>query len=47
MRKIIFNFILIIVFLFVILISILSTIGVETNKFNKIISDKASETKNM
>ncbi len=47
MRKIIFNFILIIVFLFVILISILSTIGVETNKFNKIISDKASETKSV
>ncbi len=47
MKKIIFNFILLIIFLFSILMAILSTIGIETNKFNKLISDKASETKSV
>ena len=47
MKKIIFNFILLIVFLFTILTAILSTIGIETNKFNKLISDKAAETKSV
>ncbi len=47
MKKIIFNLTLLIVFLFSILIAILSTIGIETNKFNKLISDKVSETKSI
>tara|TARA_E500000178_G_scaffold345461_1_gene395379 strand:- start:3589 stop:5760 length:2172 start_codon:yes stop_codon:yes gene_type:complete len=47
MKKIVVNFIL---FLFLILIAfaiILSTIGIETKKFNKIISDEAARTKNI
>ena len=45
MKKIIFNFIFFFIITFIILISILSTIGVETNKFNNLISDRASQTK--
>jgi hypothetical protein len=45
MRKIVSNLIIFIVILFIILIVILSTIGIETNKFNNLISEKATETK--
>ena len=45
MKKIVSNLIILIVILFIILIAILSTIGIETNKFNNLISEKATETK--
>ena len=47
MKKIVFNFILIFIFLFVSLLIILSSYGVETDKFNKIIIKKISQTKNI
>ncbi len=47
MKKIIFNFIIFILALIIILLAILATKGIETNKFNKLISDKASQTKNI
>ena len=46
MKKIFTNLFLIIFFLIISLIVILITIGIETNKFNKFISNKASFTKN-
>ena len=47
MKKIVSYFILFIVIFFITLIVILSTIGVETNKFNKLIIEKISQTKNI
>ncbi len=47
MRKIGINLILLIFFLLIILITILSTFGIETNKFNNFISEKAVQTKNI
>ena len=47
MRKIIYSFLSLVLFLFIILTLLLSTIGVETNKFNKLIIDKALLTKNI
>ncbi len=47
MKKIVLNSILLIIILFITLIAVLSTIGIETNKFNKLISDKAAQTKNI
>ncbi len=47
MKKIISSLILLIFLILVLLIITLSTIGIETDKFNKIISDKASQTKNI
>ena len=47
MRKIVANLILFIVTLFIILIIILTTIGIETNKFNKLISEKISQRNNI
>ena len=47
MKKIIFNLFLIILLLFISLIVILSTFGIETNKFNNIISGNVSKTKNI
>ena len=47
MKKIVFNFILIFIFLLVSLLIILSSYGVETDKFNKIIIKKISQTKNI
>ncbi len=47
MKKILINFFLFALFLIISLFLILSTIGIETNKFNKLISDKASLTKNV
>ena len=47
MKKLIINLFLFIFVLFFSLIIVLSTTGIETNKFNKIISDKASQTKNI
>tara|TARA_A100001015_G_scaffold242824_1_gene277548 strand:- start:653 stop:2824 length:2172 start_codon:yes stop_codon:yes gene_type:complete len=47
MKKIIINLFLFILILMVSLIVILSTIGLETNKFNKFISKKVSQSKNI
>ncbi len=47
MKKIILNFILIILFLLITFVVTLSTIGIQTDKFNKLISNKISETKNI
>ena len=45
MRKIVKNLFFTIFLLFSALIILLSTIGIETNRFNKLISDKASDSK--
>ena len=47
MKKIISYLILFTVILFTSLIVILSTIGIETNKFNKLITEKTSQGKNI
>ncbi len=47
MKKIIINFVFFIIISFLSLIIILSTIGLETDKFNKLISTKASLTNNI
>ena len=46
-EKIIFKIIFINIFILSIIIVILSTIGIETNKFNEIISEKVNETNNI
>ena len=45
MKKLIINLFLFFFVLFFSLIIVLSTTGIETNKFNKIISDKAFKLK--
>ena len=47
MKKIIVNLILFLSVLIITLITILSTIGIKTNKFNKLIQDTVSQTKNI
>ena len=47
MKKILANLILIIIVFLLLIIAILSTVGLQTNKFNKLISDKISQTKNI
>tara|TARA_B100001057_G_C22860965_1_gene954499 strand:- start:469 stop:2646 length:2178 start_codon:yes stop_codon:yes gene_type:complete len=47
MKKLISGLILFIFFLLAFLILILSTFGIETNKFNNLITNKVSETKNI
>ncbi len=47
MKKLVINFILFAVILFISLIIILSTVGIETNKFNKLITEKISVAKNI
>ena len=47
MKKIIFNFILFAFFLLISSIVILSTFGIETDKFNNLISEKASQSNNI
>ena len=47
MKKIIINLFITLFFLFIIIIGILSTIGIETNKLNKIISNKISQSQNI
>ena len=44
-KKIVFNFVLIIFLLIIFLIIILSIFGIKTNKFNKLISEKIAQTK--
>ena len=45
MKKIVVNFIFLIFFLIILLIITLSTIGIETNKFNNLISERAAQSK--
>jgi len=47
MKKFFSNIILILIILFILIAAILSTTGIETNKFNKLISNKVSQTKNI
>ncbi len=47
MKKIVFNLVLIAFFSLIIFLTTLATIGIETNKFNKLISDKVSKTRNI
>ena len=47
MKKILTNLILFVVLSFATLIAILSTIGIETNKFNNLITEKTSKEKNI
>jgi len=46
MKKFTLNLVITLFFLLIILIGILSTIGIETNKFNTLISNKISQTQN-
>ena len=45
MKKIVLNFSLIFIFLTISLVIVLSSFGIETNKFNKIIVKKISKNK--
>ena len=47
MKKIIINLIFLIIFLFIAAILALSTIGIETNKFNKFVSEEVVKNKNI
>ena len=46
-KKIFFNVFLILILLLILLLFTLSTVGIETNRFNKLISNKVSQTKNI
>ena len=47
MKKILANLILFVIISFISLILILSTIGIETNKFNKLVTERTSQDKNI
>jgi len=47
MKRIVANFILIIIVFLFLIVTILSTIGIQTKKFNRLITDKISQTKNI
>ena len=47
MRRLIINFFLITILFLIIVVITISTIGIETNKFNKLISEKLAQTKNI
>ena len=47
MKKLSINFVSLILLFFIIITLILSTVGIETNKFNKLISNKALQSKNI
>ena len=46
-KKLILNFIVILLFFLTTFLVILSTIGIETEKFNQLISKKIGQTKNI
>ena len=46
-RKIIYNLFLLVIFILILLILILSTVGIDTDKFNKLITNKIAESKNI
>ena len=46
MKKLFFNFFLIIFSIFILLIILLSTIGIETERFNRLISQKINRSNN-
>ena len=47
MKRIVINLILFVIISFITLVVMLSTIGIETNKFNKLITEKISQEKNI
>ena len=47
MKKIVLNLIFIVFFFLAVFFISLATVGIETNKFNKLISDKISKTRNI
>jgi len=47
MKKILINLVVVIFIIMITLLAALSSIGIQTNKFNKFISDKASQAKNI
>ena len=47
MKKLFYNLILFFLIILIFLSLILSTIGIETNKFNKLISEKVYQKKNI
>ena len=47
MKRIVANIILIIIVFLFLIVTILSTIGIQTKKFNRLITDKISQTKNV
>ena len=47
MKKLVLNFVLFLIFSIILLIVILSTYGIETSKFNKLISKNVSQAKNI
>ena len=47
MKKTLVNLIILTTFILILFITILSTFGIETNKFNRFITEKVSKTKNI
>ncbi len=47
MKKLVLSFVIFLIFLFILFLAILSTSGIETNKFNKLISANVSQAKNI
>ena len=47
MKRLIYNFILLVFLFLITLVIVLSTIGIETNRFNNLISNKVSQSKNI
>ena len=47
MKKLVNSIFLLILFIFISIIIILTTVGIKTNKFNKLISSKVSQSKNI
>ena len=47
MKKLVNSIFLLILFIFISVIIILTTTGIKTNKFNKLISSKVSQSKNI
>ena len=44
-KKLVFNFILALIFIFILILTLLSTIGIKTDRFNELISNKINQTK--
>ena len=47
MKKIISNIVLTVFFLLILLITVLSTIGIETNRINNIVTNKVAKSKKL
>ena len=46
-KKLVFNFILALIFIFILILTLLSTIGIKTDRFNELISNKINQTKDV